>query len=317
MAYDGIAKVQHYVPQFLLKNFGTGKKDKLHVFDKRIEKAFTTNSKNVAAESRFYDFELGGNIFTIEHELSRVEGQTKPIIKSILDADSLAHLTAENRAQLSAFMAIQFTRTKWFREQYREFPKLLENAIRDKSGEGTDLSAIAEYFQTPEENDLAIISVRSIMSAAEDYAAHFANKIWILGATDSKNPFLIGDNPIGLQNMIDMGVRGNLGLAVRGIEIYLPLSPRRILTMFCPSFEQMFRSRAMQFGPMSEAHQLWQGIESGAPVIYRPENVLNVNAMQIRYAERFVFSSTDDHSLVRKMISENELYRKGPRSIVN
>lgn len=316
MTHDGIAKVQHYVPQFLLRNFGTGKKNKLHVFDKLMEKAFATNSKNVAAESRFYDFELGGNIFTIEHELSRVEGQTKPIIKSILEMDSLAHLTAENRAQLSVFMAIQFTRSKWFREQYREFPKLLENAIRDKSNEDADLSAIAEYIQTPNENDLAILSVRSIMSAAEDYAIHFANKIWILGATDSKHPFLIGDNPVGLQNMIDMGLRGNLGLAVRGIEIYLPLSPKRILTMFCSSYEQIFRSGAMQYGPTSEAHQLWQGIGSGAPVIYRPENVLNVNAMQVRYAERFVFSSTDDHSLVRGMISENERYKKGARSVV-
>lgn len=53
MAYTGNAKVQHYVPRFLLKNFGAGKKHKLHAFDKQTEQAFPTNVKNVAAESRF------------------------------------------------------------------------------------------------------------------------------------------------------------------------------------------------------------------------------------------------------------------------
>lgn len=117
MAYDGIAKVQHYVPRFLLRNFGTGKKDKVHVFDKLTEKVFFPNVKNIAAESRFYDFEIEGQELTIEPGLSMVENFAKPIIKSILDADSLAHIRVDQRARLSIFLAIQFARTKWLREQ--------------------------------------------------------------------------------------------------------------------------------------------------------------------------------------------------------
>jgi phospholipase C len=45
MTHDGIAKVQHYVPQFLLKHFSTGKKNKVHVFDKQTGKTFLTNVK--------------------------------------------------------------------------------------------------------------------------------------------------------------------------------------------------------------------------------------------------------------------------------
>ena len=49
-----IAKVQHYVPQFLLRNFGNGKKDQLWGFyDKTSDRSFPTNAKNVASESRF------------------------------------------------------------------------------------------------------------------------------------------------------------------------------------------------------------------------------------------------------------------------
>ena len=52
MAYDGISKVQHYVPQFVLRNFGNGKRDQVYVFDKRNDPTFATNVKNVASESR-------------------------------------------------------------------------------------------------------------------------------------------------------------------------------------------------------------------------------------------------------------------------
>jgi hypothetical protein len=316
MAYNGIAKVQHYVPRFLLRNFGTGKKDKLHVFDKQVEKTFATNIKNVAAESRYYDFELEGRSLTIEPGLSMVESFAKPIVKSILDADSLAHITPEDRAKLSIFLAIQFTRTKWFREQYRDLPKQLEAAMRRKEGEDADLSAIAEHFKEPDDNELTIQIARFIAEAPKELAIHFANKIWVLLATDSKHPFLIGDHPIGLQNMIDMAPYGNLGLAVRGIEIYFPLSPRQALAMWCPSFEEFFR-RAVRDGRGSGAQEVLAAMESGSPLEYTPEHVLNFNSIQVRHAERFIFSSTDDFSLARRMVADHESYRTGPRSTTN
>jgi hypothetical protein len=52
-----MAKIQHYVPQFLLRNFGNGKKDQVWVYDKIDGRSFPTNAKNVASESRFYDFQ--------------------------------------------------------------------------------------------------------------------------------------------------------------------------------------------------------------------------------------------------------------------
>lgn len=317
MTNDGVAKVQHYVPQFLLRNFGSGKKDKLHVFDKQTGKSFATNAKNIAAESRFYDFRLEGQDLTIETELSKMEGGAKPVVKSILDSDSLGDLAAEDRTTLSVFMAVQMVRGKWYREQFREMPKLLEQALRAKDGEGADLSGIAEYVQVPDENEQAIHTARSFLRAARDFASHFADKVWALGATRPTHPFQLGDNPIGLQNMIDMGPYGNIGLAVRGIEMYFPLSPRRILTMWCPSHVPAFRASALRDGPSSGAGQVLAAIESGRSFEYKAEHVMNANSLQVRHAERFVFSCNGDFSLARKMIEDHEVYRKGPRPTIN
>ncbi len=303
MAYDGIAKVQHYVPRFLLRNFGTGKKDKVHVFDKLTEKVFFPNVKNIAAESRFYDFEIEGLELTIEPGLSMVENFAKPIIKSILDADSLAHIRVDQRARLSIFLAIQFARTKWLREQFRHFPKQFEEMMRRREGEHADLSSIAQYIKVPDDNELALHSASFIAKAPGMFAKEFGNKLWALLATDSKHPFLIGDNPIGLQNMIDMGIGGNIGLAVHGIEIYFPLSPRRALAMWCPSYGDAFQIAAQNQGTGSFAHQMVEAIRTGMPLAYPQECVLNFNSLQVLHAERFVFSSNDDFSLAKDMVA--------------
>ncbi len=81
-----IAKVQHYVPQFLLKNFGNGKKNQLWVFDKFSGRSFITNAKNVASESHFYDFEMAGEVVSLEPILTKVEATAKPLIRKLLEA---------------------------------------------------------------------------------------------------------------------------------------------------------------------------------------------------------------------------------------
>lgn len=317
MAYQGNAKVQHYVPRFLLRHFGTGKKDRLHVFDKETEQPFTTNVKNVAAESRFYDFEVDGQELTIEPGLERIESLAKPVIKSILDANSLAQMTAMHKATLSIFLAVQFTRTKWFREQFRELPKQLAEHVRRVHGEDADLSGIADYVRVPDDNELAFQVAGFTHRSMQDFAHQFANKAWMLLVTDGKHPFMIGDHPIGMQNDNDMGPYGNIGLAVRGIQMYFPLSPKQALAMWCPSIHEMFREKVARDGGRNGADKVLESLDTGHPLSYSPENVMHFNSLQVAHAERFVFSSIDDFSLVKRMIAEFPSTKRGMRSTTN
>jgi hypothetical protein len=310
MTYQGVAKVQHYVPQFLLRNFGSGKKDKIHAFDKQTGKSFEAKARNVAAESRFYDFHLSGHHLTLEGKLSQIEASAKPIIESILNRNSLAHLTPQARAKLSVFLAVQMTRGKWIRELSREFPRMLEQAFHAKAGPDVDLSGIAEHLRTPDDNELAIETVRSVLSAPQVYAPHFADKVWILCGTDTEHPFLIGDNPIGMKNMKPCG---NIGLSVPGIEIYFPLSPRRLLSLWCPSHIQWLESTFSHNCGNSYTDHMLAAIAAGKVLPYPPESVMNANSIQIVYAERFVFSSDGDFSLARNMTQKHVACRRGPR----
>lgn len=55
MTISNNCKNQHYVPQFVLRNFvASGKKKYIYVFDKLHEKKFKTGIKNIGAENAFY-----------------------------------------------------------------------------------------------------------------------------------------------------------------------------------------------------------------------------------------------------------------------
>jgi hypothetical protein len=322
------AKVQHYVPQLLLRNFGNGKKDQVWVYDKTTDRAFPTNVKNVASESRFYDFEVGGEAVTLEPVLAKLETMVKPIIKKILETDSLKALDHDDKATLSVFLSVQHTRTRTFRERWNAFPKLLREQLESRGETVAEGSHAAQLIQDFTENESKAETGRFMLSAPEQLAPHLLSKEWVLASTTRKHPFLISDNPLTLQNMSDRPGRGNLGFAVRGIEIYFPLSPTRALAMWCPSIVELVRQEIEGYRkrPWSSTAQgsggdegplaLLEAINTGKPLAYSKKNVENFNSLQVSYSERYVFSSTDDFHLAKDMLQSYPQLRRGPRTTV-
>jgi hypothetical protein len=132
--------------------------------------------------------------------------------------------------------------------------------------------------------------------------------------------------------MNDMGPRGNLGLAVPGIEIYFPLSPTRALGLWCQSHEELIRKGVQRLRSLSQAvrdlvaaiisdpsriEQTLIAVESGCRLVYGRENVVNFNSLQVRYSERFVFFSSDNFDLALEMLSDHSELETGPRIQMN
>src|SRR4051812_21414609 len=99
-------RIQHYVPQFLLRNFANPR-GQLAVFDKANGRSFSTSPKGVAAEAWFYDFIDGkGDPQSLEQALGRLEGGMAAIIAGIIEKQSLAHLTNDEQSGLAFFAAV-------------------------------------------------------------------------------------------------------------------------------------------------------------------------------------------------------------------
>ena len=314
-----MAPVQHYVPQFVLRNFCAGAKPKIWAFDKNTGKSFETNVRNIAGEREFYDLSVGDATLSLEEGLSKLETRAGTVIDRIIGARSLGVLSDDDRALLAVFVSTQMQRGPNPRQSMlamnQELRRVLKGRVGIEDGDFPELTA----------EEAKAMTMRSL-TEPQKFAEHILNKAWLMFETSSSHPFFIGDSPVTLQNDTQSKgpLRGNLGLAVRGIEIYLPISSTFTLAFFCRSHEEMIRNgvermrttmvrnsgHPMGFGDLLNWRRAFR---TGGALPSSPDIVLNHNSLQVRHAERYVFSSQPDFELVESMIANDARFRVGPR----
>lgn len=313
-------KIQHYVPQFILLNFAaSGKKKHIYVFDKLYERIFKTAIKNVGAENAFYDYHDNGSKSSIDPKLESLETLASPIIRRIVENESLGSLNAKDKSIISLFCAVQMLRVKFPRESLKELNNTLKEHIEIA---GYDIDNV-EGFKFMNEEEIKKSSIHSVLTAGE-LVPYFYDKIWLLLKAPKKSPFYISDNPISLYNSVKRPGRGNLGLKVKGIEVQLPLSKNLCLSMVCPSLIEQIdqgvkkaerQERALGFasaGLLNDAQSILNSVFTGSARVLKPENIEHLNSLQVGIASRFIYSSTDDFSLVHNMLKK-EPSLKQPR----
>ena len=318
-----MASNQHYVPRFLLRHFCAGARPRIWAYDKSTGKSFETSVDNVAVERNFYDAKIGDSILSLEEGLSKLESRASVIIDRIVEDRDIGALSGDDRIEIATFVATQMLRGP----NNREHVKALGEAVRGTLAErGVDQESIARLLPDLSEDEakaLALMSLRSV----DTFAQHIINKSWLLFATDPAVPLYISDNPVGLQNLVEKAtsLTGNLGLAVLGIEMYLPIASTLSLGFYCRSHEKVIRDGVERFRistirspdlPIPHFGELlkWRrAFRTGVALDLDPDNVLNQNSLQVRQAERYVYSSFPDFSLVEDMIANQPGYRKGPR----
>lgn len=235
------AENQHYVPQFLLRNFSSpekkGKEKQICVFDKHTDKTFPTNIKNIASERGFYDFYIGEEDCSLEPSLSDLEGHTRQAITKIIENQNLGALSEEDKYWIALFVGVQFLRVKKQREMMKNLSKEMANRIREM---GFDPQEI-EDAQEMDDDEVKMMTLRSFVKNSPDIADLILKKIWILFKFPEQNPLYISDHPVTMHNDENFGPYGNIGFGVPMIQIYLPISNNLALGFWCPAMENKFR----------------------------------------------------------------------------
>ncbi len=318
-------QLQHYVPKFLLRRFGSGKKDRLHVFDKHTDATFASSAGKLAAKNNFYDFEFMGEPVTIEPVLGRVESKAGKHIARIIKDGRLNLNDPEERGELAAFFAIQMVRTPAVQATHSDIFNRMEAYLR---AEGAPQEFFAPDHAVGEgKNAERALMAKNICNAPSDYGAALIDKDWLLFKTDNKHQYLIGDHPLTMHNMVEREGRGNLGVAVEGIELYFPLSPTLALAIWCPSHRETLKNSLQSIDRLvgasntkrdwvkakSDVLAILEALQTGEPLQSNPENIEFFNSLQVSTAERFVFSSNDDFSIAKEMIRANPELRYGRR----
>lgn len=308
----GLAKNQHYVPQFLLKNFAEGKKDQVFVFDKAYSKSFRSNVKNVACENGFYNLSTAEVFASFEPALGALEDTASPIIKKICKDSALTNITEDERQLMACFMAVQMVRTAAYRATFADVMKQFDAVVKKKWGCDISMGGLEDVVDAAK-----AMSLHSLISGGQEYAQSIASKQFVLFKS-SKDDVWIGDHPLVLNNESPSdGFRGNLGLECKGIQIFLPLSSRLILGAICPSvYSDLEKASQGSVAGRFYFFNMMRRIESGMAEEITEDNVIFMNSLQVSFSERFVYSQKGKFDLAEKMIAETDRYRSGMRMTV-
>lgn len=330
----------HYVPKLLLRHF-TCSPEQVFVYDKWNSKSFKTNIRNIACESNYNKVTVNEQDIDFEKHFTELEGYCGEIIQKILKSQNLSCLTSTDRAWLGTFINIQRSRTRNQREVIRQMNEELGDHLQKM---GADLQNVKGYKKLTED-EIKLISLQSAFNLAKKTAHLIIGKPWVLLRTEISNPFWISDNPVVFSNQKDFGVYGNLGLAVPGVEIYMPLSSTLCLFVMCPTmFKEMseLHSKARKFfderlrnlmrgqrgneipeliavnrKALNTTSQMINAVKSGLPIEATEENVKFSNHLQVVFSERFVISYLNDFSLAEEMTRDNANYQSALRPTFN
>ncbi len=312
---------QHTVPRFLLRGFTSDKKHRIWVYDKHTGTKFRTNIKNAAAERGFYDLSSETAQVSLESGLEHIETRTAPLLQELTTRKSLASIKDDSRLVLALFVAVLFVRTREHRLRAEHLGQLFRERLREMGASEEQLEA---FTVTPDESKVA--GLRAVLLQVPQFVPHLLSKVWALFEAPPRRPTYISDNPVTLHNELDHEPYGNIGLAVRGIQIYVPLSSRLTLALWCPSVAEPFLQAAKNIRLADQvspgfadrtlrnpqfARPFCEGLETGRAIRVVEEHVTMMNSLQVMYSSRFVYCEMDDFSLVEQMLRDKPKYREG------
>lgn len=236
------AQHQHYVPKFMLRNFlSNADKEQVTVFDKETSEVFSTNIRGIMAERRFNEFVIDEQwLASFEPAICGIEDLVLPVYRRVVENRSLDK-SDEERAHLAYLIAFQFVRTKAQRDCFTQ----MDNMIRDKSTGVEPIEA-----ELAKMGDPAMLKMRHadfIKESMREFTGLIAIKDLVLMEAPRNRSFYLGDNPVAMHNHEKAHpFWGNIGLAIQGIEIYLPLASDLILCAWCPSIIEKHRREAVE-----------------------------------------------------------------------
>lgn len=297
---------QHYIPQFILRHFGEGKKkrEKIWTFDKETGRSFCGNVADAGHENKFYEStNLDGDTIEGEPLLARLDAESAPAIKNVVCDEVLPIWDGKTVVDLSYFVAAQMFRGPSVRNDMMAWQEQVIRKWGPDVRAGDDERPIGAYGP----DDAKHTSIETL-SCVPEFAQLLQEKIWFLLKAPLGHHFILSDNPVVRHNHINYWPRGSLGLNQKGIEAYLPISPRLSLYFVCPTIAEKLRFSRL-------GHIYLQAQNTGLPVIADAENVEFVNSLQVLFSERFLYAKSErDFMIAREMLAKNGDLRR-PASV--
>jgi Protein of unknown function (DUF4238) len=305
---------QHWVSKFLIKNFAD-RDGRIYSMDIHTGEIRKPPPKYAASRAGFNEFLIGGQEISFEDRLEALETSAAPVLRQIVNTRSTAWLAMNQKVRLAKFMATQSFRTEAF------YKGMNAQLPRHRFG-----PIFSELWRS------AFIVANEIVS-----------RQWIVMVIEHDDVFYLGDHPLVLQNTENPADSGDLGFDVKGVEAFLPLSPKCALYMPCVTTSEEIRCgyekalrrhqtlrsatiRGITFRAIGSeylhllqrvignSHPLYRAMTKGSPITAKPENVENLNYLQCAWSHTALYSNRKDFTFAKRVFMENPQYREVPQT---
>ncbi len=290
----------------------------------------------------FNSIETDRGTLSLEHFISQIESRAAPIVRRIIDTKAAGALSADDREILFTFVALQFIRGTGHRAQFQDIAGKLRDEL-ERRGIPPEHNPI----RVPDDKAAKLAALHGIATAIPEFSQHLRSKDIVVFKAPPDHEFIIGDNPVVMDNHREFRFGGNLGLAVPGIEIYLPLNAQLTLGLWAPDlvndiratirsarkardeqlvlrtlgagtcYQQTVAFTQLLDSKIAYAENLLREVESGGPVLCDVDNMDRFNSMQVVYAERYLASASGRFDLAKRMLDAMpDLRDQGARGTV-
>jgi hypothetical protein len=246
---SGNPRLQHYVPQFLLRRFAAPS-GKVCAYDTKLKKMFWSDPRGIAAEGYFYSSAAQNNskeTISLEKWFANyIEPGGAAAIDALLKRETLS---PDKIDAFFRFVAAQMQRTPSGLQRANDFAapvfqetteriakhhaEFRENVIREIRASGSTEDDVAQFVKILDEGKFTVTPTREFVLASalnliNLISVELAKMRWIFASVPDADPsLLIGDHPVTLADVRGEGLLAEpLGIKSPHIEIALPLSPR-------------------------------------------------------------------------------------------
>ena len=215
-------KVQHYVPQFYLRNFSYEENKKQIGLFNVHNKVFCSTApiKSQAARDYFY-----GKDGVIENRFSAVEGSFSEIISDIIKHRRLPAKGSRDHYYLRGFVGTTDLRGPTEIDFLKETPSTISNLLRENGD--------VANFEIPEiSHEDAIDIVLKSMKIVVDTIADLKFKLLI---NNTNTPFICSDYPFVRYNSFLEQKKwplSRIGFGLTGLKIFMPVSPELLVVFY-------------------------------------------------------------------------------------
>ncbi len=322
---------QHTVPRFLLENFAISSEKKkrakqVFALNKQTRKVLKMSVNDATVHSRFYNLHDQPSIVSLESLLCLYEGSGATVVRKLISTKNIRGLSEEERNALARFVAVQHLRARGEYENQRHTALGLYHAIKSR---GIISEEVENYFSNENFEQNTKGNFLNQIADSDFEMSIILGKEWLLFETTLDRPFYISDNPVTMYNEADFDDRSNTGIALLGIQIYLPLSATLMLAMVCPSLHDKLKEErdliyklivnnigGKQLNVFERLDFLKDMLDRRL-VNIEDWRLIHLNNLQVWRAEHFIFSSLDDFDRVKNLIDECPELVGGPRSVVS